>query len=251
MKIKNINYYYKYYSEIKYRFFLTILNWLFTTGICYIYKDSLLFLVMNSNYKLMNNHKQLYFIFTDISEIFYVNLSIIFFISNQIGLILMLYHLLIFLSFGLYKTELLKSKFLFKFSLFTWFTSAFICYKILIPTSWAFFLSFQQNGTPQQPISLFFEAKLFDFIKYFIKFYNLCFFNCQFLICLTVLLNKFIKTHTQLKFFRKIFYLIFLIFSTIITPPDVFSQIIITFFLITIYEIIIFLNYLKLNSVTN
>lgn len=234
-----MNYYYKYYSEIKYRFFLIVLNWLFTAWVCYIYKNCLLFLIINSNYT------QFYFIFTNISEIFFVNLNIVFFISNQICLIFIFYHLLIFLSLGLYKTELLEFKFLFKLSLFTWLISAFICYNILIPTSWAFFLSFQLNGTPQQPISLFLEAKLFDFIKYFIQFYNLCLFNCQFLMCLTVVLNKY--THTQVKFFRKIFYLIFLIFSTIITPPDIFSQIITTFFLITIYEIVTFLNYLKLN----
>lgn len=251
MKIKKINYYYTYYLEIKYRFLLISLNWIFTTWICYIYKSSLLFFLINSTSKLINNYKHLYFIFTDISEIFYVNLDIIFFVSNQISLTLIIYHLLIFLSLGLYKTELLQFKFIFKTFLFTWLLSALICYTFLIPTSWAFFLSFQQNSIQQQPISLFFEAKLLNFVKYFIQFYNLCFFNCQFLMCLTILLNNYIKTHTQLKFFRKIFYLNFLLFSTIITSPDVFSQITITFFLILIYEIITFLNYFKLNLATN
>lgn len=251
MKIKNTNYYYTYYLEIKYRFFLILLNWIFTIWMCCIYKSSLLFFLINSNSKLINNYKHFYFIFTDISEIFYVNLNIIFFVSNQICLTLIIYHLLIFLSLGLYKTELLQSKFLFKTFLLTWLISALICYTLLIPASWSFFLSYQQNSIQQQPISLFFEAKLFDFVKYFIQFYNLCFFNCQFVMCLTILLNNYIKTHIQLKFFRKIFYLIFLLFSTIITSPDVFSQIAITFFLIIMYEIVTFLNYFKLNSVTN
>jgi sec-independent protein translocase protein TatC len=245
MKITHIKYYYKYYSEIKYRLFLILLNWLFTTWINFLYKNSLLFFVINSNSKFINNYKQFYFIFTDISEIFYANLKIVFFISNQICLILIIYHLLIFLSLGLYKVELLKFRFFLKISLFTWLISAFVCYTYLIPASWYFFLSFQQNGTPQQPILFFFEAKLVDFIKYFIKFYNLCFFNCQFVICLTILLNRYTKTHTQIKIFRKNFYLIFLLFSTIITPPEVLSQVVITFCLITIYEIITFLNYLK------
>ena len=251
MKVQNFNYYYKYYSEIKYRLFLILLNWIFTICVCYIYKDFLLFLLINSNSNITNNHKHFYFIFTNISEIFYVKINIIFFISNQICLCFIFYHLLIFVSLGLYKTELLKFKFLFKFFLFTWLTSAFFCYKFLIPTSWAFFLSFQQNGTKQQPISLFFEAKLLDFITYFVEFYNLCFFNCQFLMCLIIFLNKHIKTYTQLKIFRKIFYLIFLIFATALTSTDVFSQIAITFFLITVYEIITFLNFFKIKKVTN
>lgn len=245
--MKKINHYYKYYLEIKHRFFLILINWLFTTWICYIYKDSLLFFLINSNYKLINTHKQSYFIFTDISEVFYVNLNIIFFISNQISLILILYHLLNFLSLGLYKTELIKFKILFKFFFVTWLISTFICYHIIIPVSWNFFLSFQHNGTFQQPISLFFEAKLSDFLTYFIKLHQVCFFSCQFLVGLIFLLNSHIKTHTQIKVFRKFFYLIFLFFSTIITPPDIFSQILITFSLIIIYEIITFLNCFKFN----
>ena len=250
MKI-NINYYYKYYLEIKHRFFLIILSWVFTTGICYFYKDSLLFLLIDSVTNLVNSNKQPYFIFTDISEIFYVYINIIFFISNQISLVLLLYHLLIFLALGLYQIELIRFKFLFKSFVFTWFLSTLIFYNVLIPFSWEFFLTFQQTGTVDQPISLFFEAKLFDFLDYFIKFYNLCFFSCQFLILTIFFLNNFVNKKKQVKNFRKLFYLIFLLFSTIITPPDVLSQIIITFYLILIYEIITFLQYLKVNLATN
>jgi sec-independent protein translocase protein TatC len=250
MKI-NINSYYKYYLEIKHRFFLVTLSWIFTTGICYLYKDSLLFLLINSTNTLMNVNTQPYFIFTDISEIFYVYINIIFFISNQISLVLLLYHLLIFLSLGLYRIELIRFKFLFKYFVFTWLISALIFYNILIPFSWEFFLTFQQTGTVDQPISLLFEAKLFDFLDYFTKFYNLCFFSCQFLIVIIFFLNNFVNKQKQIKNFRKIFYLIFLVFSTIITPPDILSQVIITSYLILIYEIITFLHYLKFNLATN
>ena len=251
MKI-NIIYYYKYYFEIKHRFFFIFLSWIFTTGISYLYKNSLLFILINSSNTLINSNQQpFYFIFTDISEIFYVYINLILFISNQISLMIFLYHLLMFLSLGLYKKELIVFKFLFKILIFTWIVSFFLFYKILIPFSWNFFLTFQQNGTSYQPISLFFEAKLFDFLNYFIKFYSLCFFSCQFLIVLIFFLNNFVNKKKQIKTFRKIFYLIFLLFSTIITPPDIFSQIFITFYLILIYEIITFLNYLKFNLVTN
>lgn len=250
MKI-NINYYYKYYLEIKNRFFLVILSWIFTTGICYLYKDSLLFLLINSANTLKNSQTQPYFIFTDISEIFYVYINVIFFISNQISLFLLLYHLLIFLSLGLYKTELIKFKFLFKTFIITWFFSTILFYNFLIPFSWEFFLNFQQTGTIDQPISLFFEARLFDFLDYFTKFYSLCFLSCQFLIVIIFFLHSFVNKKKQIKSFRKIFYLIFLLFSTMITPPDIFSQILITFYLIFIYEIITFTQYLKINLVTN
>lgn len=251
MKI-DITYYYNYYLEIKHRLFLVALAWLFTTAVSYFYKDSLLFFVVNSSNSVINlNKQQSYFIFTDISEIFYAYLTIIFFISNQIGLNVLLYHFLLFLALGLYKFELNKFKFLFQIFLITWMIYSFIFYKILTPFSWNFFLNFQQNDTLNQPISLFFEAKLFDFLNFFINFYNLCFLSSQFLVITVFFLSDQAKKKNQIKNFRKIFYSIFLIFSTIITPPDIFSQILITFYLILMYELIIFLNYLKLNLATS
>ena len=225
----------KYYLELKNRSFFIILIWISNIIITYSYRDFLLFIFINP---LININKQpLYFIFTDIQEIFYVYLNIIFFISNQITIIFLIYHLIIFFSLGLYKIELKKFKFFLKNFFYIWLISFSLCYKILIPFSWNFFLNLQQTNTFKQPIELFFEAKLLDFIKYFITFYILCFFSFQFLMILIILLNNFIK---QKKKKRKIFYLIFLIFSTIITPPEILSQILITFYLILIYEIIIF-----------
>lgn len=53
------------------------------------------------------------------------------------------------------------------------------------------------------------------------------------------------------KKFRKLFYLIFVVFSTIVTPPDVLSQICISGILIVIYECIIILKKMKISMVTN
>ena len=246
---KNINYYYKYYIELKNRIFLTLSGWIFTIITCYYYKQALLFSLTNT----INEFKESkpYFILTDISEVFYVYINLALFISNQIGLILLFYHILIFLTLGLYKNELNKIKSLFKTFIVTWIIFNVLFYKLLIPISWNFFLSFQQSETFNQPITLFFETKLLDFFNYFTNFYFLCFFSYQFLILILFILNNLIVGKQHIKSFRKFFYIIFLLFSTVITPPDVFSQLIITFCLIVLYEIFTILNYLKLNLVTN
>ena len=70
-------FYYRYYVELKNRCFLLLTCWVFTLLICYLYKEILLFILVNSN-----NYTEQYFIFTDIGEIFYVYLQLIFFISN-------------------------------------------------------------------------------------------------------------------------------------------------------------------------
>ena len=46
-----------------------------------------------------------YFIFTNVDEIFYVYLRLIVFIANQITILMLLYHSLMFLTLGLYHSE--------------------------------------------------------------------------------------------------------------------------------------------------
>jgi sec-independent protein translocase protein TatC len=47
------------------------------------------------------------------------------------------------------------------------------------------------------------------------------------------------------KKYRKLYYYVFLLFSTLVTPPDLISQIVTTFVLIVLYEIILVLSMLR------
>lgn len=192
-----------------------------------------------------------YFIFTNVTEIFYLYLELTLFISNQISLIGILYQILMFLSLGLYKIELKKLKTGFQVFTFSWLFSITMLYYVIIPFSWEFFLSFQENKNGIQPISFFFEAKAVEYLHHFINLYYLCLINCQFLAVLVVILTSLNSQSRQTKKFRKLFYLIFIIFSTIISPPDIFSQLFISSGLIIIYEILIFVNQIKISMATN
>jgi sec-independent protein translocase protein TatC len=163
-------------------------------------------------------------------------------------MLMFFYHTLMFLSLGLYKFEFLKLRFAFQFFLLTWVISIFLLYKFLIPYSWAFFLSFQQDENATQSISFFFEAKI---VEYFTSSYYVCLVNCQFLALLTLLLTNISEKLNKIKTFRKLFYFVFVIFSTLTTPPDIISQVILSLTLILVYEILIFLKYLEINKVTN
>lgn len=246
-----ISYYYKYYLEIKNRFILITVSWIFTITICYLYKESLLFILIDSNNFLIETPEKPYFIFTNITEVFYVYIELSLFISNQIGLLGFCYHTLMFLSLGLYRFEFIKLKFAFKIFVLSWLVSALLLYKLIIPLSWNFFLSFQQNSNETQPVSLFFEAKLMEYFHYLTGLYYICLINCQFLAMLLILLTNLNEKMAKTKTFRKLFYIIFVIFSTITTPPDIFSQIIVSLLLITIYEVLLFLKQIKINKVTN
>nr|WAJ48188.1 hypothetical protein CCFAOBFC_00003 [Haslea ostrearia] len=66
---------YRYYIELKNRFLLLLTTWISTLLVSYIYKEILLFIIIEPslNYSSQN---MLYFIFTNVTEIFTVYLKI-------------------------------------------------------------------------------------------------------------------------------------------------------------------------------
>ena len=233
---------YNYYLEIKNRILLLLFTWASLLIVCYHFKEPLLFTFVNSN-KYHNNVP--YFIFTNVDEIFYVYLRLVFFIANQFTFIILLYHILIFLSLGLYDAEYSKLSSILKIFIITWLCSVILLKTIIIPFSWSFFLSFQNASGYLQPTSFFFEARILEYFEYFVNFYYICLANCQLLALSILFLNNISEKTGTIKTFRKLFYLVFILFSTITTPPDIFSQIIMSLSLILIYELLIFLKYVK------
>ena len=234
--------YYKYYLEIKNRILLLIFTWISLLIVCYHFKEPLLFAFINSN-KYCNSIP--YFIFTNVGEIFEVYLRLTLFITNQITILMMIYHGLMFLTFSLYYSEYNQLKTLLKFFIITWSCSIILLTKFVVPFSWSFFLSFQHANDYLQPTSFFFEARILEYFDYFTNFYYICVANCQLLVISILFLNLISEELKTVKSFRKLFYLIFILFSTITTPPDVFSQIIMSSSLIIVYEFLVFLKYVK------
>lgn len=243
--------YQKYYKEIKNRLILILCTWIFCLSTCYYYKEPILFAVINSSGLFLNSNEKPYFIFTNITEVFYVYLELVLFISNQMLTIMLIYQILMFLSFGLYQFELKKVKLLFQVFLLAWIVSSCLLFNFIVPFTWKFFLSFQGNTIDNQLVSFFFEAKLNEYLDYFINLYYVCLINCQFLVLLLITLNSINNKLNKTKTFRKLFYLIFIIFSTVITPPDVFSQICISGILIIIYECVILIKAIRTSMATN
>ena len=125
----------KYLLEVRNKFTLLIITLFSTLLVCYWYKDVLLFLVTQMHLNDVN----LYFIFTDVTELFLVYFRIIFFFSVQIVTWYLFYHLFSFLSTALYFHEFKFIRFLFGSGTFFWFLSSLLSSYILIPFGWTFF----------------------------------------------------------------------------------------------------------------
>ena len=219
----------KYFLEIRNKFVLLSITFFSILLICYWYKEVLLFLVTQMHL----NDESLYFIFTDVTELFSVYFKLVFFFSVQITLWYFFYHLFFFLSIALYSYEFKFISFLWKSGTFFYVLSSLLSSYIIIPFGWNFFLSFQsQQG-------FYFEARVNEYFDFYSNVYILCLIYCQLFTLLFFFLAEIQHNYFYIKKYRKFYYYIFLIFATLMTPPDLISQIVTTLFVITMYEIVL------------
>lgn len=231
---------YSYYLEIKNRLILLFIGWISTILVSYIFKEVLLFIFTKQNMNPTGySNDMFYFIFTDVTEVFSVYMTLIFFIGNQVAILYLCYHTIIFIALGLYKSEYKYLAFIFKTCISLFFFSIVIFNKVLFSFSWDFFLSFQ-NFVTLKSLTLHFEAKLSEYLSFYITFYYVCILYFQTFLLLILFFDYFKNELGIIQRFRKFFYYCFVVFSTLVTPPDVFSQIILSFSIIFSYEILVF-----------
>jgi sec-independent protein translocase protein TatC len=230
--------------EIKNRIILLSITLLGVFSIMYYYKLFLLILIIISNPTLSNEILN-YFIFTSITELFLIYILLGFLMLKQITYFVILYHLICFLAAGLYRTEYHYLKYLFFICLLLAAMCSYFFNQILVPIASLFFLSFQDNTT--KSINFYFEAKIHDYLKFITEIYFDCFLSFQLCAPLILFANYVSNNIKLLKFMRKFFYLLILIFSTLTTPPDVFSQMLLFLVFLSGFETLIFVNTLRKN----
>lgn len=227
----------KYLLEIKNRLIIILLSLFFSLLICYIYKEILLFVFIEPGeaIKVDSDLPILYFIFTDLREIFFVYLKIVSFISIQIIIFYIVYNFFIFVSPALFKKEYFFYKKLLITCFLSWVFSLLLSNYFLIPLSWHFFFSFH-TFISANFISLHFEPKVMEYLNFCLLIYYTCILYCQLFVVLLAIVHYFLDNVHLIKKYRKFYYFIFVIFSTITSPPDVFSQVIASVSLMIAYE---------------
>jgi len=236
----------KYFLEIKNRIFLLLITILSTLLISYLYKETLLFLITQPERLTFKNgyYSAFYFIFTNVTEILSVYIQLITFIGFQIFLLFTIYHCFVFFSPAMFKSEYFFLFTLFKVSITIWFFSAMVSNFLVIPITWDFFFSFQDLFSSKF-VNLHFEAKLTEYLDFYILIYYLCITYFQVFTILFFFLNYMSNKTKIIQKFRKIYYYFFVVFSTLISPPDLISQFFISLVLIFIYEILVFIIIIK------
>lgn len=229
---------YKYLLEIKYRCFFTFIAWSFLMLNGYFFKETLLYVVMQSGYK-SNKTNLIYFLTTDVGEVFVAYVQVSSYIANQITTLFLVYQSFLFLSTGLYRYEYAYLRLVMLTTLFCWVTCVFMLNNFVFSTSWNFFLRFQEHLSFQN-LTFHFEVKLSEYLIFCKSIYYLCYLIFQAVVLLFVFLDLFGADISIIKKLRKFFIFLFFILSTFITPPEILYQLVMSICIIFIYESVTF-----------
>ena len=239
--------FYPYYTEIKSRVSLLCVSGFCTFLVGYTFKEVLLSIVVGLC-SITSMLESSYFIFTDVAEVFNVYVCLIFFVTKQVLVFHLFYHLFSFIAPGLTYLEYRYLKIIFITSSSLFILSVILFIKFLFPFSWNFFLSFT-DLISFKSLTLHFEAKLMDYILFFLNLYFSCILYFQFFLFPIFFFAYFGRNLSGYTSFRKLLYYVCVIFSTLVTPPDVTSQIILSIALIVGCEILVYVSLFK--SVVN
>ncbi len=228
-----------YISEIYYRFFYFLIALIFSILVLYINKNDIIFITIIPI--TFENNLIDYFIFTEPREIlfFYIYSCFNFLLFSLIPYILFI--IFDFIKSAVYAKEWIKMEKIKYKLLYIYIIINFITFFIGLPIFWEFFSSFQQNSNL---FTFFLELSAIKYFYYFNSIFILT--NLLQILFFISLIFFFNRRFSTILINKKYLYLIFLIFSTLITPPDLLLQIFIFCNLYICLEILIFLYFYKI-----
>jgi len=229
---------YKHLSEIKYRILFSFVAWSFMMVNCYYFKETLLYVFIRFNLNV-NNENLLYFLTTDVAEVFLAYVQLSYYLANQITVIFGFCQIFIFFSSGLYLFEYAYLRTVTIITIICWVVCLYILNNFFFPFSWDFFLKFQECLVFQN-LTFYFEVKLNEYLTFYKSIYHLVSLIYQIMVLFFIFLDLFGTHLLVIQKLRKIIYYIFFMFSTLLTPPEVIYQVMLSICLIIIYELIIF-----------
>jgi sec-independent protein translocase protein TatC len=234
-----------YIFEIIKRIKYLAFSYLFLLIISYIYYDVFFSFLDFLFKKILDDQTSSslnYYIYTHPFELYYTHLFFCFILSLYIITPYILWQLIDFNKTSLYYSEYTFFYNNFKKILIIFFFSYSSFYGFIVPL-FLKILQIAKETYTSTFYTVFFELKVQDFINFVLYLNSLFTIIILFLILLSIFifniqLNKIISN-------KKIVYLIAIIFSTFISPPDIISQLILLGVILSTIEFIIFLRILK------
>lgn len=225
-------------KEIKNIIRYLIIYSLILLSLCYFYSDVLLFKLVKPLINQENWISQR-FIFTNLTEAFLLYIIISTTLICYIWFPFCSLRIRRFSSRGRFEHERKKIKKVFFVLCFLFLFSLYFSYSSILPNLWYFLLDFQTYSIDKR-IVIELEAKLTEYILLILKIIQ--FFRLSFQFPLIIVLRtqfKIISVLILLKT-RKLAIVFFLMRGARLSPPDLYSQILIAIPLIILYEVTLF-----------
>ncbi len=234
-------------QELRIRVIKVVVTLICTTSLAFFFSWDFLFL-LSEPLKISSDNKSLNFIYTKLTEAFFVEFKIALYLGIFCTIPVFFYQLYKFIAPGLYKDEKKITIYCFIFPVILFILAATFVYFIIMPIMWKFFLGFQIDN--HNNISISFLPKISDYIDLIIELlmgFGIAFQTPVFLV---LLVNFNIISLAKLIEFRRYAIVIIFIVAAILTPPDIISQIALAIPMIILYEasILVCKNIIKNNA---
>lgn len=227
-------------TELRSRLLKTIV--FFLVSFCAVYPfvqhmlDFLFLPLQNAMTSVGGTHRV---IFTSLAEGFLTHVTLAVFSAVFFTFPYFLYQVWLFIKPALHPLEKRVTMFVMGSAPFLFVIGILFSFFAVMPMAFRFLLSFQQLSETTLPVML--EARLSEYL-YFIVHMLLAFgFGFQFPVVLYLAVTLGLCSIKSLKTFRRYMIVIVFIFSAIVTPPDIVSQIALALPLLGLYEITLLL----------
>lgn len=226
--------------ELRRRLLYSVFAFFSAFLVCYYFSEEIFAFLIRPLAEALKDKEGRRLIYTGLAEAFFTYLKVAFFSAAFLSFPIVANQLWIFIAPGLYSQEkrvalpfLLATPILF-------FLGAAFAYYIIIPPAWQFFLNFETHGTSETlPIQL--EARVGEYLSIIMRLimaFGICF---QLPILLFLLARVGILQYQMLEKYRKYSFIMILVVSALLTPPDVLSMVGLALPLYGLYEISILL----------
>ncbi|MCP4395104.1 MAG: twin-arginine translocase subunit TatC [Alphaproteobacteria bacterium] len=230
-------------EELRHRFLIALVVFVLSFIACYFFVADIYGFLVAPLAEIMHGQGSSTnrMIYTKLTEGFITTIRTAVFGSFMVTVPFVLLQLWRYISPGLFRSERKELLPYFMATPVLFFMGASFAYYVMIPFAWKFLLGFQgQNIAGDMPVQL--EASISEYLSIvtsLIIVFGVCF---QLPVIISLLVRAGLVSVDMLRKFRKYAIVIAFLFSAIVTPPDVVSQIGLAVPLLLLYELSIFWN---------